>query len=194
LLALVWRRTVRQSVEGGSVLVGAALADGDFDLVAGAAKVRDLAGLALAGLAGVWAAVVGAAGLADVAAGLAVAGLADGLLSGLGLGLAVAGLTARVSWIAEVTAVVPAADPAWPVPAAAAAGGDVVALGTGSAHGMLAGAAPVRWALGKSMVRMLTATTDTPANTLAAGAPAVRILTSRASRAHQPRLCRAGPG
>lgn len=126
-----------------------------------------------------------AAGLADEAAGLAVelAGLAEAaaaLVSGLGLAEA-AGAVALVSRIAEVTAVVPAAEPACRVPAAAAPAGAVLP-DTGSVQGMAAGAAAIRCAAGASIPMTLMATTETPANTLAAGAPAARIFTAPPSR------------
>ncbi len=127
------------------------------------------------------------AGLADEVAGLAtepagLAGATAALASGLGLAEA-AGAAARVSRIADVTAVVPAAEPAWPVPAAAPAGAEEGGLlATGSAQGMTAGPAVVREAFGNSIPAILMATTETPANTLAAGAPAVRILMPPALR------------
>ncbi len=183
-------------------------------VLARAATVCVVAALALAGFAGATAAFDAGAelaaglpeetaglaeeadGLAEDAAGLAdeAAGLADAaaaLASGLGLAEA-AGAAALVSRIAEVTAVVPAAEPACRVPAAAPAGAEAGGLlVTGSAHGMTAGAAVARCARGNSMPMTLTATTETPANTLAAGAPAVRMLTPPASRRApcQGRLC-----
>ena len=176
-----------------------------FGLLVWAATVCVVAALALAGFAGTGpafdagaelAAVVAdeaaglaaeAEGLAEDAAGLAdeAAGLADAaaaLASGLGLAEA-AGAAARVSRIAGVTAVVPAAEPACGAPAGA---GDERLDDTSSVHGMAAGAAAVRCATGNSMPTMPTATTENPAKTLAAGAPAVRILTPPASR-HAPR-------
>lgn len=161
-----------------------AAADLAGDADADALWAGELAGLGLdAGLGLV-------AGLAD-AAGLFVTG---GLASGLGLGLGLTGaLAAPLAVLAvplaagegALSRTTPAADPRRAPPAAAAVPGlaEDEGLADGSAHGICAGAlAPVREA-GSSMLATLSAATETPANTLAAGALAARMLIRQASAA-----------
>lgn len=168
-------------------------------------------GLALAEEVGDWVLAVGlgpgelAAGelvlawLADdVGLGEEEAGLADAVLLAevrvlvalglgllVGLGLADAGATARVKWIADT---VPAP------PAAPALAEEAVAVGCCAQAGV-AEVLPLAREVGISMPATLNATTKIPAKALAAGAPAVRILTRPAPLTwDQPWRRRAGVG